>query len=101
MEKFEVYTSCWAMNPVEKEPLFPLSGSRRLDKAPPKRLQATYLTSKVSSLLAQEPKVPQAWGSWSAEPTMRRPTLSAKWMTMKALLDMRGFWKCWLPECLS
>lgn len=46
------------MSHVEKEPLFPLSGSRRLDKAPPKRLLATYLTSKVSSLLAQEPEVP-------------------------------------------
>ena len=42
---------------MEKEPLFPLSGSRRLDKVPPKRLQATYLTSKVSSLSAQEPQV--------------------------------------------
>ena len=43
------------MSHVEKESLFPLSGSRRLDKAPPKRLQAFYLTSKVSSLLAQVP----------------------------------------------
>lgn len=33
--------------------------------------------------------------------TRRADTLSAKWTTMKAVLDMRGFWKCWLLECRS